>query len=285
MLLIEKDFDVNTNRESNSLLSYLDNAIQKYLSDKEMRERKKSWELRALQWICLWKAWEVLYHVSGSQEAIRHNKKCALTLTVSGEKYNEKLSKGIMVWYEEQTWVYQYHAAGWRMPGRKRHQGRFCALQCHAHYGQRLYQRWWERLELQGLLYVTRSHLVNSSLVKPATSAMACFSIEPFMTWLNKPTCAFCEIYIFRQVSERCFAACLNNPTLILEKTDNDFARLNTAMQAINRQKPRRRYSPTPAIEFDFGNNWAETVTQGLHYSVLTKKKAGIVLILETVGE
>jgi hypothetical protein len=29
----------------------------------------------------------------------------------------------------------------------------------------------------------------------------------------------------------------------------------------------------THAIEFDFGSNWAESVGQGLHYSVMTQKK------------
>jgi len=35
------------------------------------------------------------------------------------------------------------------------------------------------------------------------------------------------------------------------------------------------------AIEFDFGSKWAESIGQALHYSILTGKKAGIVLILE----
>ena len=34
----------------------------------------------------------------------------------------------------------------------------------------------------------------------------------------------------------------------------------------------------THAIEFDFGSGWAESIGQGLHYSAMTKKKAGIVL-------
>ncbi len=38
----------------------------------------------------------------------------------------------------------------------------------------------------------------------------------------------------------------------------------------------------THAIEFDFGNNWAEAVGQSSYYSIQTKKRAGIVLILET---
>ena len=37
----------------------------------------------------------------------------------------------------------------------------------------------------------------------------------------------------------------------------------------------------THAIEFDFGSGWAESIGQGLHYSSMTKKKAGVVLILE----
>jgi len=39
------------------------------------------------------------------------------------------------------------------------------------------------------------------------------------------------------------------------------------------------------AIEFDFGNNWAEAVGQSSYYSIQTKKKAGIVLILETMKD
>ncbi len=41
----------------------------------------------------------------------------------------------------------------------------------------------------------------------------------------------------------------------------------------------------THAIEFDFGVGWAEAVGQGLHYSLLTERKAGIVLILETMKD
>jgi hypothetical protein len=37
----------------------------------------------------------------------------------------------------------------------------------------------------------------------------------------------------------------------------------------------------THAIEFDFGNGWAEAIGQSSYYSIQTKKKAGIVLILE----
>ena len=39
------------------------------------------------------------------------------------------------------------------------------------------------------------------------------------------------------------------------------------------------------AIEFDFGNKWCEAVGQSLHYSQLTKRKAGIVLILESASD
>jgi hypothetical protein len=37
----------------------------------------------------------------------------------------------------------------------------------------------------------------------------------------------------------------------------------------------------THAIEFDFGNKWAESIGQALYYSIQTGRKAGIVLILE----
>jgi hypothetical protein len=39
----------------------------------------------------------------------------------------------------------------------------------------------------------------------------------------------------------------------------------------------------THAIEFEFGNRWAEAVGQSVYYSMQTKKRPGIVLILETV--
>lgn len=35
------------------------------------------------------------------------------------------------------------------------------------------------------------------------------------------------------------------------------------------------------AIEFDFGNKWAEAIGQSLYYSIQTGKRAGIALILE----
>ena len=37
----------------------------------------------------------------------------------------------------------------------------------------------------------------------------------------------------------------------------------------------------THAVEFDFGNNWAEAIGQSTYYSIQSKKRAGIVLILE----
>jgi len=37
----------------------------------------------------------------------------------------------------------------------------------------------------------------------------------------------------------------------------------------------------THAIEFDFGEKWAEAIGQALYYSLQTGKRAGIVLILE----
>ena len=41
----------------------------------------------------------------------------------------------------------------------------------------------------------------------------------------------------------------------------------------------------THAIEFDFGGNWAEAIGQSSYYSIQTKKKAGIVLILENMKD
>ena len=41
----------------------------------------------------------------------------------------------------------------------------------------------------------------------------------------------------------------------------------------------------THAIEFDFGRNWAEAVGQSSYYSLQTKKKPGVVLILETMKD
>jgi hypothetical protein len=41
----------------------------------------------------------------------------------------------------------------------------------------------------------------------------------------------------------------------------------------------------THAIEFDFGNNWAEAVGQSVYYALQTGKKAGIVLIFETMKD
>ncbi len=41
----------------------------------------------------------------------------------------------------------------------------------------------------------------------------------------------------------------------------------------------------THAIEFDFGSGWAEAIGQSTYYSSMTKKKAGIVLILETMKD
>jgi hypothetical protein len=41
----------------------------------------------------------------------------------------------------------------------------------------------------------------------------------------------------------------------------------------------------THAIEFDFGSGWAEAIGQSAYFSIHTKKKAGIVLILENVKD
>jgi hypothetical protein len=41
----------------------------------------------------------------------------------------------------------------------------------------------------------------------------------------------------------------------------------------------------THAIEFEFGNRWAEAVGQSAYYSLQTKKKPGVVLILEKMKD
>ena len=41
----------------------------------------------------------------------------------------------------------------------------------------------------------------------------------------------------------------------------------------------------THAIEFDFGSGWAAAIGQSAYYSIHTRKKAGIVLILETMKD
>jgi hypothetical protein len=41
----------------------------------------------------------------------------------------------------------------------------------------------------------------------------------------------------------------------------------------------------THAIEFDFGNKWAEAIGQSAYYALQTGKKAGVVLVLETVKD
>ena len=41
----------------------------------------------------------------------------------------------------------------------------------------------------------------------------------------------------------------------------------------------------THAIEFDFGNKWAESMGQAAYYALQTGKKAGIVLILESAKD
>ena len=39
------------------------------------------------------------------------------------------------------------------------------------------------------------------------------------------------------------------------------------------------------AYEIDFANNWAQAIGQSLHYAAQTKKRAGVLLILEHEGE
>ena len=41
----------------------------------------------------------------------------------------------------------------------------------------------------------------------------------------------------------------------------------------------------THAIEFDFGNKWAEAIGQALYYSLQTGKRPGIVLIIESIKD
>jgi hypothetical protein len=41
----------------------------------------------------------------------------------------------------------------------------------------------------------------------------------------------------------------------------------------------------THAIEFDFGDNWSEAVGQSAYYAMQAGKKAGIVLIMETMKD
>ena len=41
----------------------------------------------------------------------------------------------------------------------------------------------------------------------------------------------------------------------------------------------------TNAVEVEFGRNWAESIGQSLFYSLQTGKRAGIVLVLESVDD
>ena len=41
----------------------------------------------------------------------------------------------------------------------------------------------------------------------------------------------------------------------------------------------------THAIEFDFGDKWAEAIGQSLYYAIQTGKRAGVVLILESLND
>jgi hypothetical protein len=62
---------------------------------------------------------------------------------------------------------------------------------------------------------------------------------------------------------------------LISEKTDNDFARLNTAMQAMNRQS-RQAYTPSQALKKV--RNWSAKKRNAavINRKVLGKKFPGI---------
>ncbi len=41
----------------------------------------------------------------------------------------------------------------------------------------------------------------------------------------------------------------------------------------------------THAIEFDFGSKWGEAIGQSAYYALQTGKKAGVVLVLESVKD
>ena len=56
----------------------------------------------------------------------------------------------------------------------------------------------------------------------------------------------------------------------------------NGIMEYENNDKTRVDcLTDTYAVEFDFANKWAESVGQALHYSLMTGKKAKVVLILD----
>ena len=54
-----------------------------------------------------------------------------------------------------------------------------------------------------------------------------------------------------------------------------------------NRLSSELAYKTSFSLIFiqDLGNGWAEAIGQGLHYSSMTKKKAGVVLILESMKD
>jgi len=54
----------------------------------------------------------------------------------------------------------------------------------------------------------------------------------------------------------------------VLEYQNEDFTRVDCL-------------TDTHAVEFDFANKWHESIGQALHYSVMTNKKAKVVLILD----
>ena len=54
----------------------------------------------------------------------------------------------------------------------------------------------------------------------------------------------------------------------VMEYENSDFTRVDCLTK-------------THAVEFDFANKWHESIGQALHYSVMTGKKAKIVLILD----
>jgi len=83
--------------------------------------------------------------------------------------------------------------------------------------------------------------------------------------------------------SSPAFAAHLNPEKYYQEKW---CAEHNGQAEAVLSDRTRADcITATHAIEFDFGQKWAEAIGQGLYYSLQTGKRAGIVLILESPSD
>jgi len=84
---------------------------------------------------------------------------------------------------------------------------------------------------------------------------------------------------LFTQVDDTCFAAKTHN-----EKYYQQHWCLSQQGQTEYRLDDDTRVdclTKTHAVEFDFAKKWAESIGQSLHYSRLTNKTAGIVLIVK----